>query len=87
MLGRYDATRLPRTLVGGLWNERVIMGNAAVAEELLPGSDELDELYRLDASETGPEEPDEDDEDDEDDDENGDGDGGGTFHPEDRPHP
>ena len=27
------------------------MGNAAVAEEL-PGADELDELYRLDASET-----------------------------------
>ncbi len=90
MLGRYDATRLPRTFVGGLWNERVIMGNAAVAKELLPGSDELDELYRLDASETGPEEDDED-EDDEDDDENGDGDGdgdgGGTFDPEDRPHP
>ena len=30
------------------------MGNVAVAEELA-GSDELDELYRLDASETGPE--------------------------------
>jgi len=86
MPGRYDATRLPRTFAGGLWNERVIMGNAAVAEELLPGSDELDELYRLDASETGPEEPEEDDDDeDEDDDENGDG--GGTFDPEDRPHP
>jgi hypothetical protein len=66
------------------------MGNAAVAGELLPGSYELDELYRLDASETGPEEPEEDDEDDdEDDDENEDGDedGGGTFDPEDRPHP
>ena len=34
--------------------ERTIMGNAAVAEEL-PGADELDELYRLDASETEPE--------------------------------
>ena len=33
------------------------MGNAAVAEEL-PGADELDELYRLDASEPEPE-PDE----------------------------
>jgi len=86
MPGRYDATPLPRTFVGGLWNERVIMGNAAVAEELLPGSDELDELYRLDASETGPEEPEEDDEDD-DDDENENEDGGGTFDPEDRPHP
>jgi hypothetical protein len=31
------------------------MGNLAVAEELA-GSDELEELYRLDASETGPEE-------------------------------
>jgi hypothetical protein len=86
MLGRYDATRLPRAFVGDLWNERVIMGNAAVAQELLPGSDELDELYRLDASEIEPEEPEEDDED-EDDDENGDGDGGGPFDPEDRPHP
>ena len=86
MPGRYDAARLPRTFVGGLWNERVIMGNAAVAGELLPGSDELDELYRLDASETGPEEPEEDDEDDDEDDDK-DGGGGGTFDPEDRPHP
>ena len=30
------------------------MGTAAFAEEL-PGVDELDELYKLDASETGPE--------------------------------
>jgi hypothetical protein len=30
------------------------MGNAAVAEEL-PGAGDLDELYRLDASETEPE--------------------------------
>jgi hypothetical protein len=42
------------------------MGNLAVAEELL-GSDELEELYKLNASESGPEEDeDEDDEDDED---------------------
>jgi hypothetical protein len=41
------------------------MENAAVAEELI-GSEELEELYRLDASETEPE--DEDDEDDDDDD-------------------
>jgi hypothetical protein len=37
------------------------MGNVAVAEELA-GSDELDELYRLNASESEPEdEPDDDD--------------------------
>jgi hypothetical protein len=45
------------------------MGNVAVAEELA-GSDELDELCRLDASESEPEdEPDEDDEDQDDEDE------------------
>jgi hypothetical protein len=38
------------------------MGHVGVAEELA-GSDELDELYRLDASETGPEDDGEDDED------------------------
>ncbi len=48
------------------------MGNAAVAVEL-PGAEELDELYRLDASETEPE-------DDEDDDEAG-------VEPEEMPHP
>jgi hypothetical protein len=58
------------------------MGNAAVAEEL-PGTEQLDELYRLDATETEPE--DEDDEDDEDEDED-DEDGGGV-HPEGMPHP
>jgi hypothetical protein len=42
------------------------MGNVAVAEELV-GSDELEELYRLDASESEPEdEPDDEDQDDED---------------------
>lgn len=56
------------------------MGNAAVAEEL-PGAGELDELYRLDATETEPEDDDEDDlDDDEDDDE-------GEMHPEGIPHP
>ncbi len=40
------------------------MGNAAVAEELV-GSDELDELYRLDASETEPEDDEEGDDEDE----------------------
>ena len=48
------------------------MGNVAVAEELA-GSDELDELYRLDASESEPEpepEPDDDEDENDDDDEN-----------------
>ena len=54
------------------------MGNAAMTEEL-PGAEELDELYRLDASETEPEDDDEDDEDDEDDD--------GEMHPEGMPNP
>jgi len=45
------------------------MGNVAVAGELA-GSDELDEVYRLDLSETEPEDDDEeDDEEDEEDDE------------------
>jgi hypothetical protein len=43
------------------------MGNAASAEELA-GIDELEELYKLNASETEPEDDDEDDEDEEDDD-------------------
>ncbi len=53
------------------------MGNAAVAVEL-PGAEELDELYRLDASETEPEP--EDDDEDEDEDEEG-------VQPEEMPHP
>ena len=57
------------------------MGTAAVAVEL-PGAEELDELYRLDASETQPEsEPqDEDEDEDEDDDKSG-------IQPEEMPHP
>ena len=51
------------------------MGNLAVAEELL-GSDELDELYKLNASETEPEDDEDEDEDDEDED----------IEPEDMPH-
>jgi hypothetical protein len=51
-----------------------MMGNLAVAEELL-GSDELDELYKLNASESDPE--DDDDEDDGDDED---------VEPEDIPH-
>jgi hypothetical protein len=56
------------------------MGNMAIAEELL-GSDELDELYKLNASESGPE-------DDEDDDQEDDGqeDDGEGIQPEDIPH-
>ncbi len=56
------------------------MGNVAIAEELLD-SDELDELYKLNASESGPEDDDEDGEEDGEDD--GDGDG---VQPEDIPH-
>jgi len=60
------------------------MGTAVVAEEL-PGAEELDELYRLDASETEPEpEDDEDDEDEDDTDEGGDE---GGMKPEGMPHP
>lgn len=57
------------------------MGNVAVAEELA-GSDELDELYRLDASESEPEdEPEDDENEDEDEDENKEG-----MKPEGMPH-
>jgi hypothetical protein len=64
------------------------MGIAVVAEEL-PDADELDELYRLDASEPEPEDEDEDDgEDDEDGEDDGDGDGDGWgFKPGEMPHP
>ena len=64
------------------------MGTAVVAEEL-PDADELDELYRLDASEPEPEDEDEGDDDGEDDGE-GDGDGedddDGEFKPGEMPH-
>jgi len=56
------------------------MGNAAIAEELT-GIDELDELYKLDASESEPEDDDEDgDDDDEADEDEG-------VKPDDMPHP
>jgi hypothetical protein len=58
----------PRTSFGGQESERITMGNLAVAEELA-GSDELEELYRLDASETGPDEDEDEDEDGEEDEE------------------
>ena len=44
----------PRTSFGGRKSERTTLGNLATAEEL--AGDELEELYRLDATETGPEE-------------------------------
>jgi hypothetical protein len=55
------------------------MGNAAIAEELT-GIDELDELYKLDASESEPEDDDEDGDEDEADDDEG-------VKPDDMPHP
>jgi hypothetical protein len=58
------------------------MGNVAVAEELA-GSDELDELYRLDASESDPEDEPDDDKQDEDE---GEGDKGIGIKPEGMPH-
>jgi hypothetical protein len=66
------------------------MGNAAVIEELA-GSGELDELYRLDASESDPEDEPEDDQDADDEDEAEEGaEAGGMPHPikpEGMPHP
>ena len=66
------------------------MGNAAVIEELA-GSDELDELFRLDASESDPEDEPEDDQDADDEDEAEEGaEAGGMPHPikpEGMPHP
>jgi hypothetical protein len=60
------------------------MGHVAVTEEL-PGSDELDRLYRLDATETEPEDDeDEDDEDEDEDEDKGGGDEGAQ--PEGMPH-
>jgi hypothetical protein len=59
------------------------MGNVAVAEALA-GRDELDELYRLDASESDPEdEPDDEDQDDQDQDDEEEG--GGGIKPEGMP--
>jgi hypothetical protein len=56
------------------------MGNVAIAEEL-PSVGDLDELYRLNASEPVPEDDDEEDYGDEDD-EDGEG-----IQPEEMPHP
>ena len=63
------------------------MGTAVVAEDL-PDADELEELYRLDASEPEPEDEDGDDGDgDGEDDENGEDDDDGEFKPGEMPHP
>ncbi len=50
----------------GQETERTTRGNVAVAEELA-GSDDLDEIFRLDASETVPDDDEEDDEEDDED--------------------
>jgi len=72
--------RVSPALPSGAEEREVIKMNAAAAQEL-PGVDELDELYRLDASETEPEDDDEDEDEDEDDqDEEG-------IKPEEMPHP
>jgi tetratricopeptide (TPR) repeat protein len=65
---------------GGPANERTSMGNAAIAE--LVDAGELDELYKLDATETEPEDEDEDEDLGEEDDEGGEG-----ISPRDIPHP
>jgi hypothetical protein len=65
---------------GSRGNERTSMGNSAVAVQL-PGAEELDELYRLDASEPEPEPEDDGDEDEDE----ADGDEG--IQPEEMPHP
>ena len=63
------------------------MGTAVVAEEL-PDAEELEELYRLDASEPEPEDEDEDDDDDGDgEDGDGEDDDDGEFKPGEMPHP
>ena len=58
------------------------MGTAVAAEEL-PAADELEELYRLDASEPAPENED----DDEDTSDDGEDDDDGGFKPGEMPHP
>jgi hypothetical protein len=72
---------------GGRESERIIMGNRAAAEEMMT-SDDLEELYGLDASESAPEddEDDEDPGDDEDDPGDDDGDDDEGIQPEEMPH-
>jgi hypothetical protein len=61
------------------------MGTAVVAEEL-PDADELEELYRLDASEPEPENEDGGQGDDDGDDDSEDDDDDGEFKPGEMPH-
>jgi hypothetical protein len=65
--------RVPRIYPSdtGAWKiERTIMGNAAVAGELA-GIDDLEELYKLSASENEPEDDEDDEEDEEEDEDEG----------------
>lgn len=61
------------------------MGIAAVAEDLA-GRDELEELYRLDASESGPEDDEDGVDEDEDEDDKEDNEDGEGVRPEGMPH-
>jgi hypothetical protein len=60
------------------------MGNAAIAEEL-PGTGELDELFRLSASESSPEDDEDDEDEDEDDLAEDDDEDEEAIHPDDMP--
>jgi len=61
------------------------MGNVAVAEELT-GTDELEELYELDASESHPEDDDDEEEEDDDDDDEEEDDDEEDKEPDEIPH-
>ena len=61
------------------------MGNIAIAEELA-GSAELDELYMLDASESGPEDDEDDEEEEDEEDDEGDEDEDEGIKPKGMPH-
>lgn len=61
------------------------MGTAVVAEEL-PDADELEELYRLDASEPEPENEDDDEDTSDDGEDDGEDDDDGEFKPGEMPH-
>jgi hypothetical protein len=66
--------------------EKIIMGNAPVVGELA-GAGELEELFELDASESGPEDDEDDGEfDDEDEDDEAGEDDGGPLDPREIPH-
>jgi hypothetical protein len=65
--------------------EKITMGNAPVAGELA-SADELEELFGLDASESGPEDDEDDDESDGEGDQDEDDDEGKGLDPEEIPH-